>query len=286
MMRMKFIGIMCSSILSIFLMSGCIGDVDLTGWIRSADRAEDRFKASEAINATKPFKQLFIEQENYQIIVAADVHIGTTENFSILIDNALQPGITALVLAGDITSGKEEDYNKLIDLLPSNTQLPSFLMVGNHELYFDGWEHFYRFFGSSVYYFSIETPTRKDLYICLDSGGGTLGESQLGWLKRQLKDVRGDYDLCVVLTHNNFFRNRFTNSTTPNTEEVLLLMDWFERYKVNMVVMGHDHVRAENKLGNTLYLTLDALKDGVSNASYVVLERSTSGLQYRFIPLN
>jgi len=136
---------------------------------------------------------------------------------------------------------------------------------------FDGWKHFSRLFGSSVYYFTIATPTKEDLYICLDSGSGTLGKSQLKWLKNLLENSRSAHDLCVIFTHVNFFRDRHTLSTNPLTKELLVLIDLFEQHRVNMVIMGHDHVRAVNVLGNTTYLTLDALLSALHNSSYIKL---------------
>jgi UDP-2,3-diacylglucosamine pyrophosphatase LpxH len=196
-----------------------------------------------------------------------------------------QPEITAMVFVGDIVSGKEKDYETFNRLLPADDIKPSFVLVGNHELYFDGWKHFSRLFGSSVYYFTIATPTKEDLFICLDSGSGTLGKSQLKWLKDLLENSRSAYDQCVIFTHVNFFRNRHTLSTNPLTNELLVLIDLFEQNKVNMVIMGHDHDRSVNVLGNTTYLTMDALLNGLPNSGYIRLKKDNTGILHEFIEL-
>jgi hypothetical protein len=52
-----------------------------------------------------------------------------------------------------------------------------------------------------------------------------------------------------------------------------------------MVIMGHDHIRALNQMGNTTYLTLDGLEDGIPNASYLLLKKENNRMNYDFIPL-
>jgi len=266
-----------------FIFSTCIGDADLTGFIRSTDRIEDRFKASMQWNALNPFKTIIVGTEEYNLLVSADLHVGKTEYYQAFLTRGLQSDIEAMVFVGDFVTGKEADYEIFHQLLPDYQTKPSFLLTGNHELYFDGWKHFQRLYGTSVFYFTVETPSATDLYICLDSGSGTLGKSQLAWLKDLLQQDRNLYDQCVIFSHVNFFRNRFTPTATPLVNELLVLLDLFEKHQVNLVIVGHDHVRSLNQLGNTTYLTLDALIDGTPNASYIILKKAIPGLTYEFI---
>ena len=272
-------------ILMAFVFSSCIGDADLTGFIRSTDRIEDRFDASMEWNASNPFKSIVVATEEYNLLVSADLHVGKTKNYQTFLTRGLQSDIGAMVFVGDIVTGKEKDYETFHSMLPDFETKPGFLLTGNHELYFDGWKHFQRLYGTSIYYFTIQTPSQKDLYICLDSGSGTLGKSQLAWLKELLQQDRELYNQCVIFSHVNFFRDRHTLSTNPLVNELLVLIDMFEKHQVNFVIMGHDHVRAESRLGNTKYLTLDALEDGTINASYLVLKKVISGITYDFIQL-
>jgi predicted phosphodiesterase len=266
-----------------FIFSSCIGDADLTGFIRSTDRIEDRFKASMQWNALNPFKTIIVGTEEYNLLVSADLHVGKTEYYQAFLTRGLQSDIEAMVFVGDFVTGKEADYEIFHQLLPDYQTKPSFLLTGNHELYFDGWKHFQRLYGTSVFYFTVETPSATDLYICLDSGSGTLGKGQLAWLKTLLEEQRNQFDQCVIFSHVNFFRNRFTPTTNPLVNELLVLLDLFEKHEVNLVIMGHDHVRSFNQLGNTTYLTLDAIKDETPNASYIILRKEVPGMTYVFI---
>ncbi len=267
----------------LFILNACIGELDFTGFVRSTDRIEDRFRISMAWNDNHPYENISVADEHYQLLIAGDIHVGTTNNLEIFLTRAAESDISAMVFTGDNASGKEEDYERFNQTVVDNATKPYFVMTGNHELYFDGWKHFKRLFGTSVFYFSVQTPSVKDLYICLDSGSGSIGKSQLQWLKNTLKEKRADYDQCIVFSHVNIFRDRRTASTNPPTDEVLALVDLFETYHINMVIMGHDHKRSKDVIGQTTYLTLDALRDGLEQASYIVLRKTAIGdTQYEF----
>jgi hypothetical protein len=138
-------------------------------------------------------------------------------------------------------------------------------------------------FGSSSYSFSVTTPVASDLYICLDTGGGTLGPSQLSWLKELLINERPNYRRCVIVTHNNLFRIRRTTSTTPQVEELSVLIELFAKYSVDMAITGHDHKKNVVEFGGTVHITMDALKDGLDYSGYFQLNVESGKLGYNFI---
>jgi predicted phosphodiesterase len=262
----------------------CNSDIDFSGFFRSTDRVEERFAQSDEWNASHPFSELISNFDNYNLMIASDIHIGPTENFSLLKNIYQNSTSTALILVGDIVSGKKEDYITFRDSA-LNISKPKFYMLGNHDLFFDGWKTYYEFFGTSTYYFSVTTPTAKDLFICLDSGGGTLGKSQMNWLENVLKNERGNYRYCIVFSHVNILRTRRTTSSNPLVEEVSFLLDLFARYKINYVINGHDHVRNTTIFGNTTYVITDALMDSNSDASYVILNIDNTDISHNFIKL-
>ncbi|MBQ8703495.1 MAG: metallophosphoesterase [Bacteroidales bacterium] len=150
---------------------------------------------------------------------------------------------------------------------------PLMAIVGNHDLFFGQWDDFKRYFGSSTYCFTVSTPGFSDLYIMLDSGGGCHGRRQMDWLKTLLRR-RGDYRHCVVCTHVNLFRTDLSQFVSGNLplEETYQLMELLSENGVSLVLQGHDHHREDVVFGGVRYLTLDCLKDGTDNASYLVLE--------------
>ena len=268
-----------------FLMTGLLTscyDVDYTGFFMRSEKANQRFTESMEWNALNPYRQIVTDSDDYLLLVMGDSHVGGTKNLLHFFDIARDLEPEALVMAGDLVTGREEDYQLFYDALPDREEVLWFPVVGNHDLYFDGWTHFYDLFGASVYLFTIKTPNATDLMIVLDTGSGTLGSKQLEWLSGKLDNIRDDYRYCMLFTHNNLFRDPPTWSTNPPVEELHVLMDLFLRHSVDFFIAGHDHRRNETHFGNTTYLLVDALKDGLSNAGYLMLNVTDASVDYRF----
>lgn len=268
------------------LMLAACEDADIKGMFISDTSVNQRFEESLEWNAMHLFREIVVPADDYHILSMGDSHVGGTLNLDTMLARAMASDAVAVVMAGDLTTGHAEDYALFEEHLPNQDSLPSFLIPGNHDLYFKGWEEFYARFGSSTYFFTIETPAATDLFICLDSGGGTLGNLQLGWLKEVLENIRPGHRRCVIFTHNNLFRFRRTTSTNPNVEELVVLLDLFSEYHVDMVVTAHDHRQYAQTFGNTWHIVMDALKDGLSNAGYFELHLSNGDLSYSFVNFN
>ena len=234
-----------------------------------AETANQRFNQSMDWNNKHSYREIVVQSDDYSILSAGDSHIGGTTNMDRFFNIAKTASASAVVIAGDLTTGHEKDYTVFEQHLPLQDSLPYFLMAGNHDLFSDGWKEFYSRFGSSSYLFTVKTPDAADLFICLETGGGTLGDNQLNWLINVLQTLRPDYRHCIVFTHNNFIRSRHTDSTNPPVEELEVLLDLFAKHQVDMVITGHDHMQDAVQFGMTTYIIMDALKDGVSNAGYL-----------------
>ncbi len=270
--------------LPVFVLGSC-DKYDVKGFFISYQSVNERFRQSMEWNDDHPSKEITVPVDDYFLYAMGDSHVGGTKNLDTFFHDAIKEKAAAVVMVGDLTTGNAGDYEIFRDHLPGADSLISFPVVGNHDLYFDGWKHFYSIFGSSTYYFTVKTPEATDLYICLDSGSGTLGPDQLEWLKGLLKNERSGYRYCVLFSHVNLFRNRHTPSTNPLVEELRVIMELCIEYRVDMVVTGHDHVRNEGRLGNTVYITMDALLDGCTHASYLKLAVHQGILGHEFISL-
>ena len=268
----------------VFSLTGC-EIMEFRGFFTSYENVNNRFIQSEEWNIINGFSEINTDQETYIIHVMSDSHVGSTKNLDTFFSYSSDEEVAAAIMVGDITTGHKEDYDVLSNHLPLAGTMNVFAVVGNHDLYFDGWQYFYSIFGSSSYYFVINTPEQSDLFICLDTGGGTLGNKQFEWFKKLLETNRDDYRYCVVFTHINLFRFRPTASTNPMVEEIHVLQDLFLRHEVNMVITGHDHVENYDILGNTTHLTLGALLDDNDNASYLRLSVNDDKIEFNFIGL-
>ncbi|NLO71206.1 MAG: metallophosphoesterase [Porphyromonadaceae bacterium] len=256
----------------------------MRGFFTSYENANQRFTQSQSWNAIHGFSEIAVARDNYSIFSIADSHIGSSKNFGKFIQEAMDMNALAVILNGDITNGNEKDYEKLTDILSPIESLNYFMIAGNHDLYFNGWVHFRARFGTAAYYFTVKTPRFFDLFICLDTGGGTLGDLQLRWFKNLLESMRNDYRYCVVFTHNNILRHRATMSTNLMLEEIRVFVDLLVRHKINYVVTGHDHIRNVDVLGNTTFLVMDAAFDDFKRASYLKMDFGGEKLKYEFIP--
>ncbi len=266
----------------ITIIQGC-DYMEFRGFITSYETVDERYDQSMTWNETHPFKTIMVNQNDYNIYVMGDSHLGTVDNFNRFLYAAKQDQSVATVMVGDLSTGNINDYETLENNIPHPDSLLTFQIVGNHDLYFDGWKQFYSRFGSSIYYFVVQTPGAKDLYICLDSGGGTLGAKQLSWFQNLLKDHRNEYRHCVVFSHVNIFRIRNTLSTNPYPDEVLTLSQLCLEHNVSMVLNGHDHIKNVVHFGPTTFITMDALQDGLDYAGYTILKNNGDSLSYQNI---
>lgn len=266
------------SSLFVFTLFSC-DDTDMLGFFTAYVDADARFEQSGHDSVI----ELYSSSDDYVIFSMGDSHVGGTKNLDMFFDAAKKENPIATMMVGDITTGHKEDYDTIVKHIPHEDSLRTFKLVGNHDLFFEGWETYHSYFGTSTYLFTVNTPSSKDLYICLDSGGGTLGSLQLEWLKKTLESQRELYRYCIIFTHVNLIRMRPTASTNPNAEEVQILLDLFVKHNIDMVVTGHDHVQNVDYFGNTTHIIMDALTDDYSNAGYLKINISEKSPAFEFI---
>jgi len=270
----------CLALLVLLALTGCGHELDFKGMVWTEVSVEERFEQSVAWNESHP-RLLTAPASSYTIVFTGDTHIGGLDNLNQVLANAENEAAVFLAIAGDVTTGNEDDYQVASTALSASFPFDIAVTCGNHDLYFGGWEWFHNYFGSASYTIEVQAGTASDLYIFLDTGSGTLGSSQFSWLKDVLSTSE-DYRHVVVTTHVNFFRNRFTGSTNPLNQEILAMLDLFESHKVDLVITGHDHLRYIDTFGHCTYITMDALVDGFSEASWLKIQVGDDELAYSF----
>ena len=152
---------------------------------------------------------------------------------------------------------------------------PCFLVIGNHDVYFNCASFFKQYFHTSTFTVTVNTVSGyKDLFIFLDSGNGTHGKRQLEWLEEKLSH-RKDYRHCFVISHNWLFRTSYNYTTTPAAnlpqDEQYAFMNLMSNHNVEVVLMGHFHMREQRQFGGVQYLMTDNLNDS-GTPSYLVLK--------------
>ncbi len=256
---------------------------EIRGFFLSYEDADERFNQSMFWNNINPYREIITDKDSYIIYVMADSHVGTTGNLKHFIQEAIEDDAVAAVMVGDLTTGHSYDYKIFHSALPDPDELLTFPVAGNHDIYFDGWKQFHSLFGSSTYMFYVNTPEGKDLYICLDTAGGTLGALQYEWLNKILRTERIHYRRCIIFTHNNILQFRKIATTTPNLEELYSLTELFVVHHVDMVVTGHDHRQGCIEFGNTTYVSLTALLDGYKDAGFMRLSVTDGNISFNHL---
>ncbi|HVN58471.1 MAG TPA: metallophosphoesterase [Bacteroidales bacterium] len=249
------------------------------------ESVEGRVEQSLEWNRQHRSVTINVASDNYEIFCMGDSHVGTTRNLDRFFNTARKQEATAVLMAGDLCSGREEDYKALMQHIPFSDSLPVFAVTGNHDLHYAGWDTYFSDFGSSTYFFSVKSPADSDLYICLDTGDGTLGREQYYWLRNLLTSLRSSYRRCIAITHTNFFRHRQAESTSPLPEEIMALEELFTENHVDMVITGHDHRKDDRLFGVTRYIVMDPLEDKADNAGYFVLKISGGTINYEFVSI-
>ena len=261
----------------VFTLSACSDELLIVD-----DPVDERFRESTDTEKSLLLNEIRVESDEYSILTIADIHVGTANNLDHFLKVTQMEKPVAVVIDGDLTGGLHNDYDNFEKHFPQNDSLKTFYVVGNHDLWHDGWSEFYSRFGSSIYFFTVTTTANTDLYICLDTGSGTLGKLQTEWLRNILELNRPAFRRCVVITHVNLFRSRKTESTNPVVEELAFLIDLFAENKVDMVITGHDHKSDVQMFGPTTYLQVDALEDNYDSAGYLLISVKNGTLDYRF----
>ncbi len=247
----------------------------------SAD-ANERFGQSMVYNEDHGFTTIYTLTDSYRVYLCGDTHVDTTaqnwERFVLAYKSDLLCPF-AIHVGDEIhgknhwdmfyaTAAKRPDlYTSLKDTL--------FVTPGNHDICFGQWEQYRQYRRSSTYYFETKTllGKRLDLYICLDSAEGTLGSDAWKWLRGVLEDAKGkNYRHIIIFSHVNLFRSNYQLKFSSNfpLEETYELTQLLTRYGVDMYICGHDHYRHTTLYGGVKYVTLDTLKDGAYNASYMI----------------
>ena len=248
-----------------------------------------RVEESLAWNSTASVQTISVPDDDYRWYVCSDVHI----------EDARPANLKAMVqaekadekayfyqLLGDLIFGREH-MDWVTEIVDDPANDPGFVIIGNHDLFFDNWDAWKGAFHTSTYYYFVQTPGFKDIYIMLDSANGTLGEKQTDWLVDVLSKQRPGCRHCFVSVHTNIFRSDLSQfpSTNFTLEETYYLLDLMSHGSVDMMIAGHDHSRDVTTYNGVTYITLDQIKDGASNASYMVVGVGQT-VDYQFVPIN
>ncbi|MGM9810031.1 MAG: metallophosphoesterase family protein [Paludibacteraceae bacterium] len=297
--------ILNSSFLIIF--SSCNPNYDMAGMFNgSSPEVSTRFEQSMAYNDSVGIPAVVVPSADYRVYVCTDSHIDSVPtNLTTFVQAAAADTLCPLAIhLGDLVNAQGHIpyavslLQSLPNLLTTNhSPLTTTLAItpGNHDLYFNQWDEWRGYFGTSVYWFYTMLPdsTVLDRFICLDSAEGTLGTAQLQWLRELLTTdhlpltTNQPFRHTVVFTHTHLFKRDNSQGHTSNyaIEETYELTSLLEQGGVEMYWCGHDHSREITQYAGFTAIIVDAIEDHYPPAFYMIADFSDQ-INYRFIHID
>ena len=272
----------------------CSCDLDLSGFIAPpSDTVRQRFEQSQAWNDAHDAIRLSVPIDNYTFYVGTDIHTQTTTDNLTAMLTAMRNDNNAYfaLLLGDLVHGKGH-FATFANALQYDAATQArndtvFTAVGNHDLYFDQWNDYRTHFGTATYAFVVQTPHHTDLFVCIDTGSGTLGNEQQQWLQQTLSENDGKHRHTVIYTHTNLFKDDNTGFPTSNMalEETFALTALLQQHHVTLYLQGHNHCRHDILYHDVRYLTIETMQDKAERPYYMTATMSDSDIDCQFVSL-
>ena len=301
-MKLSNFQILIFPILFLLLLS-CNPNYDLAGFLNgTSPKVSTRFEQSIAYNDSVGVPAVVVPSADYRVYVCTDSHIDSIPtNLTTFVQAAAADTLCPLLLhLGDLVNAQGHIPYAVSLLTPNQSPLTTFLALGNHDIYFNQWDEWRSYFGTSVYWFYTMLPdsTVLDRFICLDSAEGTIGTAQLQWLRELLTEngsqpatlnahpSTSPFRHTIIFTHTHLFRRDHSQQHTSNyaIEETYELTSLLEQGGVDMYWCGHDHSREITDYAGFTSIVVDALEDHYPPAFYMVATLSDQ-INYRFIQL-
>ena len=190
-----------------------------------------------------------------QFAIITDLHYGSGKNQgeNQLINNLSEGDpLDFIVVLGDVVeTGFDEYFEQCEDFIDklkgelSDQDLPIYVVLGNHDLYYNGlgrWKQlkFSENKGASFFRFKTNSNNTTRSWYFLDTASAVVGTRQMKALSNEMKS---DSNPKIVFTHYPIFVDK--EFSTPfklsDPREQARLIDLFDRNKVDMVFSGHWH---------------------------------------------
>ncbi len=263
------------------LLSACSEDstLDIAGMFSpNGEVVNTRFEQSMAYNQSRGVISLDMGADEYMVYICTDSHITRKSHQNLDYFIAQYKAETAPKVAvhlGDVIDAQKNlpCADSILHFAGQTIADTIFVTPGNHDIYFKQWQEFRQFFKTGTYWFETRNGAKKlDLFICLDSAEGTLGDKQTEWLRNLLETKSKEgYRRMIVFTHTHLWKLDSSQGHTSNMalEETYEITSLLAQYKIPYVWSGHQHARQSVVFKGVNYLVLNATKDTEKGQSYM-----------------
>lgn len=200
------------------------------------------------------------ENGHFAFLVFGDNHAGLIFNDSATLklvrsmnreDRFRKVPIDFVISTGDITFRGRPWHYRVFSRIRSLIKWPVICAAGNHDDDFGGRKRFGEYAGSAEFAFS----DRNSYFIFADSSSGELSDEQFARLERELRTSAG-YAHRFVILHKSpvslYHRSWYRPELSPWSYRFMKLC---EKYRVDMVFSGHEHMTAAREFGGVTYIT-------------------------------
>lgn len=283
-------------LIALVALTACDPDttnLDIVGMVAGSSPCIDkRFRDSQAYNDAHPFVTLAAPADTYHLYVCTDTHVDSTRrNWEYFIRQYRNDSLCPVAIhLGDLINAQ----NHFAFMAAALTDIPRTLpktdtlmaVVGNHDIYFNQWSIFLKYWHTGSYYFLVQTPSgERDFFLVLDTSEGTLGSRQLAWLREVLSWADGQaFRHRIVCTHTSFFKRDTSQGHTSNMplEETYTLLNLFQKHHIEMLWTGHDHSREVTQVKSLTCIIVDSMEDIDTQPAYMLV-RMGAQIDYDFV---
>jgi 3',5'-cyclic AMP phosphodiesterase CpdA len=257
----------------ILLFTGC-DYFDFWGAIASSP-VDERFKEKDRLKGFDP--PASIDPDNFNFMVITDLHYYNTQLDIIKNINANRASwnLSFIVVDGDIVQdGLKKNYDLATEDF-ATTALPIYTVIGNHDLYNNGFEIYKKVFGRTVYDIKIGRILHM---VFLDTANGTIGELQKNWLDDVIR--KSDSKYKIVFTHYSPTDNSVWQSLTTMSypDDSYYLYDLFDTYNVDFCVAGHLHTYDRKEIRGVKYIIIDDISG--NNGTHLLFSVKNGNLDF------
>lgn len=276
------------------MMAACSREstLDMAGMFSpNGETVETRFAQSQDYNRQAGFKHIDMQTDDYVIYVCTDSHITTKTHRNLdyfMAQYKAEAGPKLALHLGDVIDAQDNYLcaDSILHFAGQTLRDTVFVTPGNHDIYFKQWPIYRSFFKTSAYWFETRNGAKRlDLFICIDSAEGALGETQTKWLEALLAEKSKEgYRHIILFTHTHLWKLDGSQGHTSNMalEESYNFTDMIGKYGVKYVWSGHQHARQSVIFKGVNYLVLDATKDEESGQAYMTVNMGKSIIYHYF----
>lgn len=157
------------------------------------------------------------------------------------------------IMSGDITNlGLNNEYELLNDQL-KESKIPFFTAVGNHDLLNNGEKIFNKLFTYPNFSFDYGDNT----FILINNNNWESSQNayfDYNWLESKLISAKSNIFLISHIPYND--KDRFSQS------EIIRMTDLVNKYKVKILINGHNHNHSVSYPEYFIHLTVGAINKG------------------------